>query len=227
MTLSSTDLKLWSGAWGRGQTPWVNKDSEKFLVRSWRQLRRLGLQPKQRVLVPLCGASPSIRFFLLRKFDVTGVEYVPGAITALIKHDFPTKKLKKSKIKSGISYSIRHLEIIQQDFFKFSARNHFHFIYDRAALVAIRPKLRIKYAKILTNSLTPGGLIFLVTYTRVGGRVRGAPYQISRKQLLKLFPSMTVAFKLDQSTRKLGPRFKDSGVRSLTYSVTVLQKAHK
>ncbi len=226
MTKSKADLTLWSKAWGQDRTPWVNKDSERFLIKTWPRLMRLGLRSGQRVLVPLCGTSPSIRLFLKKKFEVTAVEYVPKAISTLIERDFSALKFRQSKLKSGIYYKTQHLKIIQQDFFKFSTKNHFHFIYDRAALVAIKPNLRSRYAKILINSLKPGGILFVVTYTRVGGRVRGAPYQISRHQLLKLFPSMIVAGKLDQGTRKLGLRFKGHGVRSITYSVTVLQKAN-
>ena len=148
---------------------------------------RLGPGPGRRVLVPLCGKSIDLAFLAAHGFSVVGVELSPIAAEAF----FTEAELAVTRTADGKRLSARGIEIVIGDVFTMSARElgTFDALYDRAALVALSPSERARYAAVIRSLLGPGALGLLVTYEHDGDPSE-PPYSVTTDEIAKLWPTL-------------------------------------
>ena len=146
-------------------------------------------QPKT-VLVPLCGKSKDMVYLQQSGYSVVGVELVPDAIFQFRaetsdEYGWLAPQQDRSGVRHATAYEVDGdstgtLEVLEGDFFDLEALDdleaQFDGCLDRAALVAIKPLMRPRYAARIQQLMKPGGRMLLIVfdYDQVGmelGRV--------------------------------------------------------
>lgn len=222
MARPSRAYRLWKQAWVGKETPWENPDADNPLLRAIGKRGALKVPRGASVLVPLCGRSPVIRALHRMGYQVSGVEYVPQAV-ALLKKQFGKKRWQRRRLKSGVVHTTKDIKIYQQDFFRFNEKAEYSLIYDRAAFVAINPRHRVRYARILKNALKPGGVLFLVCFVMRGAQPKGPPFTASTARLTRIFRGLRLVGK--KSIVDSNPPARYPGVRKIIYTSYIFRRA--
>jgi len=122
------------------------------------------LQPGARVLVPGCGSAYEARFLAEHGMDVLAIDFSPAAVAQAREHLGPF---------AGI--------VREADFFSFDPGGLFDFVYERAFLCALPPKLWPGYARRMPQLIKPGGL--LAGFFFFDDAPRGPPFGIAEQAL--------------------------------------------
>lgn len=138
------------------------------------------------VFVPLCGKSLDIGWFLERGWQVVGSELSELAVSELFAglelepHIDPCGDLKR--------YSAAGLQIFAGDFFDLRAADvgKIDVIYDRAALVALPPEMRRRYAANLVR-ISHSAPQFLITLEYDQTLAAGPPFSVSAAHIGELY----------------------------------------
>ncbi|GAB4151751.1 MAG: thiopurine S-methyltransferase [Planctomycetota bacterium] len=171
----------WIRRWREGRTGWHEPSGSAALRRHWRSAAR-------RVLVPLCGKSPDLRWLAERGHEVVGIELVEQAIRAF----FEEQGLSCSPVEGKLEgFCARELPITiwRGDFFEFEGppcEAH----YDRAALVALPPGLRRIYARHVDRLLVPRPDRLAVTLEREDSPDEGPPFGVPPEEVLGYWPDL-------------------------------------
>ena len=123
---------------------------------------------QQRVLVPLCGKSVDMIYFANQKISALGLEAIPRAVNEFSEEiNSPKDNARKLHENAQHNWSIKDtgiVSIVQGDAldFKIDEKGPVDAIWDRAALVALRPEDRAAYVSMLHGSIKEGGRVLLV-----------------------------------------------------------------
>ena len=218
------DPKFWLERWEKGETGWHRDEVHPELIAHWPSL---GLPPKSRVLVPLCGATPDMRWLADQGHEVIGIELSRFAIETFLKRN-----------------RVYHVEM-DQDGFRTYLGGRYQFwcgdifampeeatagvtaLYDRASLVALPPEARQRYARFLTERLVPEtkGLLISLDYDQ--NQMNGPPFSVPESNVRALLVGdfdierVSGADALDDGMKKRGL----SALRETTYRLTRLGQA--
>jgi thiopurine S-methyltransferase len=147
------------------------------------------------VLVPLCGKSLDMHF-LAETANVVGLELSAAACEA-----FFTEANYEVIVEQANPKACHHLwrtpkvhpfgsqiHIWQGDYFTVQPRwvEQCHFIYDRAALIALPPPMRLAYVEKL-RALVPQGSLLLITLEYPSQERQGPPFSVETAEVHKLF----------------------------------------
>ena len=123
---------------------------------------------QQRVLVPLCGKSVDMIYFANQKISALGLEAIPRAVFEFSEEiNSPKDNASRLHEKAEHNWNIKDagiVSIVQGDAldFKIDEKGPVDAIWDRAALVALRPEDRGAYVSMLHDSIKEGGRVLLV-----------------------------------------------------------------
>jgi thiopurine S-methyltransferase len=143
-----------------------------------------------RVLVPLCGKSHDLEWLVAHGFEVTGVELSELAAQAFFAERGLVPSVRAQQ--KFVVYEHGNLAIWVGDFFATTSNELglFDAVYDRAALIALPPELRIEYAAHLQTLLAPQAKLLLVTlHTDAPG---GPPFSVPPQEVLNLYRSAQI-----------------------------------
>ena len=143
------------------------------LPKLWR--RYMG--QRQKVFVPLCGASIDMMWFLEQEIEVVGVELSEKAVA----HFFQTHNLSFEVATENdfVVYKSDGITIYVGDFFKFLKFDGIDCIYDRASFVALPADMRAKYAeKIVINLKHAHYMLLSLSFER---EELGPPFSVSKQ----------------------------------------------
>ena len=202
-----------------------------------------------RVLVPLCGKSVDLSYLAsLREVrEVVGVELAAAAVEALaveqpglrLRLESPAPGAGTSAAASVLASAFRvyrgmRAVVLNGDFFATPAACPplFDAVWDRAALVAMEPSQRARYADTLAAVLRPGGRLLLSTFERAegtpAGRAAGPPYSVSTADVAALFGARGFRLELleleDLLERPDYQRFKAQGLTRVLQATWLLTK---
>ncbi|MBC8371828.1 MAG: thiopurine S-methyltransferase [Planctomycetes bacterium] len=155
-------VNYWKQRWADGRTGWHLSDVNPRLIEYW---QHLGLDAASRVLVPLCGKTLDLMWLVEQGHEVIGVEASELAVDDLPAHE--------------------NLDIRCSDFFEFADQDVDAW-YDRAALVALSPELRVKYFAHLAKVLPPGARGLLISFEYPKGMREGPPFSVTENQVFDL-----------------------------------------
>lgn len=163
----------------------------------------------QQIFLPLCGKSPDL-FFCQQFLPVQGVELSAIACEAFFtEHELSFQHSQYKFAEDSVYNRFSHERIClwQGDFF--ALPNDFvqadTLIYDRAALIALPPRMRVDYANKLLAWLQLGAGLLLITLEYPEHEKVGPPFSVSEDELQTLLPGMKV--KLLQSSDLTGQGF--------------------
>jgi thiopurine S-methyltransferase len=141
----------WLRRWEKGETGWHQAEVEPALVREFGDLA------PTRVLVPLCGKSLDLTWLEERGHEVVGIELSPLACEAY----FRERGLAPQVTEPGPLRVWRagRVTLLNGDFFAVTSEQvgPVGAVYDRAALIALPPALRPRYAAHLRELAGPIG----------------------------------------------------------------------
>lgn len=233
---------FWQERWDRGRIGFHQEQGHPALQRLGPELVRRGEQ----MLVPLCGKTQDLLALaeLGRAADaqapanenhdettapnsaVTGVEFVSEAVREF----FRENSLEFREEPANFFQGPPGLRLYSRDFFAAPdwsdpPAGRFTLIYDRAALVALDPPTRQRYADTLLRLSAPGGRILLIAFEYDQAKVAGPPFSIPRSTLDELFAEHFTIEELERkSLPALNPKFALAGQNQVVEAVYLLTR---
>ena len=200
-------MEDWFGRWREGRTGWHEADGNEGLHTWWPDATG-------RVLVPLCGKSPDLKWLADRGHEVVGVELSAIAAEAF----FAEQGLKYHVEKRGgfDVYSARDdaVEFFCGDYFAFQAEP-FDALYDRGALVALPESLRSEYVKHTKTLLAPTATRLVITLEYEQRIVDGPPYAVWPDELLDYWDDLVRVEEKDD-IENCPPKFRKAGLTEIS-----------
>ncbi len=154
------------------------------LVKYWPDLN---LVKGAGVLVPLCGKSVDMIWLAKQGHDVIGVEISPIAAKDFFAENHITFEISTSG--KFQKYQGGNITILVGDFFNLSKADisNVKAVYDRAALIALPPKMRTRYAEHLKSILAADTQILLITLSYTQSEMDGPPFSVPTQDVQTAF----------------------------------------
>ncbi|TDX32361.1 thiopurine S-methyltransferase [Modicisalibacter xianhensis] len=173
----------WLQRWREGRIGFHRSETHPALRKYW---KTLGVPVGAKVLVPLCGKSLDMRWLAEQGYPVLGIELAPEAIEQFLAEG----EGEVSRYHQGYFgvYRQANVELWCGDFFHVHVEQakEFQAFYDRAALIALPPATRQRYAFHLAQLLPPGARGLLVSLTHPGGPDAGPPFSVGEEEVHQL-----------------------------------------
>ena len=180
------DPDFWLERWKTRQIGFHLPEANPLLVAHW---PALGVGPETGVFVPLCGKTRDLQWLADRGHRVVGVELAASAAEAFFAESGVAAH-------AGTDASLPYLEagnvrIYTGDFFALRAADvaDCGAVYDRAALIALPPEMRARYAthlRALFGRVLP---TLLITIDYDQERVAGPPFSVPLAEVERHFAS--------------------------------------
>ena len=176
------EAEFWLQRWREGSTPWHEGAPNEALRR---HLDRLELRSGDRIFVPLCGKAEDMWWLHERELEVLGIDLSPIAGREFLDvHGLEFTESRDSRYSVLESPGFR---LFAGDFFALEADDlaGVAAVYDRAALVALPPPMRRRYAERL-NTLV-GAPILLISMVYPEHEIDGPPFSVPESEVRALF----------------------------------------
>lgn len=205
--------EFWLDRWKRQETGFHQQEVNPTLREHW---PGLGVAADTPVFVPLCGKSGDMTWLRAHGHPVVGVELSPLAAAAY----FEEHGLAPERHRSG-SFEVMEaggVRILCGNFFDLTADElaGVTAVYDRAALVALPPDLRARYAAHMAAILPAGTRMLLVTLEYRQEEMQGPPFSVPAEEVDRLYGTFGRVEALGRtSVLSREPRFAERGVTAL------------
>ncbi|BES72813.1 thiopurine S-methyltransferase [Marinobacter nanhaiticus D15-8W] len=176
--------EFWHARWKHQEIGFHEGTVNRYLHDHWPEMVQTGTET---VLVPLCGKAKDMWWLYDRGHPVLGIELSPIACK-----DFFEEAETKALVQPAqpfIRYIHDELQLWCGDFFQLVPDDveHVRLVYDRAALIALPPKMRRDYAEHLTAVLPDQARILLITLDYEEGAIKGPPFNVADEEVHQLF----------------------------------------
>jgi thiopurine S-methyltransferase len=161
---------FWKDCWQRGQIGFHQATPNGALERHW---HALGLARGARVFVPLAGKSLDMIWLADRGHRVVGIELAQAAVDAF-RNEHPGRT--DVDLRCGDLFDLTPASLGPIDA-----------VFDRAALVALPPAMRGRYARQLAALSPPGTRTLLVTFEYDPSRMNGPPHSVDEAEVRALY----------------------------------------
>ncbi len=214
--------EFWLQRWREGRIGFHRDAPMPLLVQHW---PALALDRGSRVLVPLCGKTLDMAWLAGRGHRVLGVELSPLAIGQFF--DGQGLVPEKHETATGVHHVAGNIEIIQGDVFGLDDATlaGCDAVYDRAAIIALPPAMRERYARDVYARLPAGCRTLMITLEYPQHEMDGPPFSVGPDDVRALFDG---AWQVDLLERRdilaSQPKFQQDGVTSLHTSVHRLER---
>lgn len=180
----SKGKQFWLDSWQQNRIPFHKIETHPDLLAFWPEMQ---VRPQSTILVPLCGKSLDLLWLVQQGYQVIGIELSEQAVVQF----FTEQKIEFTKEEKDqvTCYMTDNLLIYVGDIFALNPGliPLVDVIYDRAALVALPPKLRPAYSSLCLNWLKPQGSIFLNTLSYMHEPRLGPPYSVPPEEVAELY----------------------------------------
>lgn len=213
---------FWHERWARDEIGFHRPDFNPLLLTHW---KRLGLDPGAHVFVPLCGKSLDLLWLAEQGFRVTGVEISGRAIRDFFSENGLTPEIQR--VGDAVRYRHGDLDLWETDFFSLDPDRigAFDAVYDRAALVALPPSMRVDYAVRLASLTPPGVSGLLVTLDYPQQEMRGPPFSVPPDEVERLLaPCFELSPIHAEDCLAAEPRFRAKGLSRMEEHVYLLRR---
>lgn len=202
------EADFWHERWAKGEIGFHMPRPHDALQRHWSKLQ---LAPGSTVFVPLAGKSLDMVWLAEHGHSVIGVELSPTAV-AEFHQEHP---------------AVPNIDLRCGDFFAVTRADlgPVAAIFDRAALVALPPAMRIAYARHLTELTPPGCRMLLVTMEYDQQQMRGPPHAVPADEVAALYGATHSISQLERiDILADNPRLLERGVSALHESIYLLER---
>lgn len=208
---------FWHERWQEGRIGFHQDRPLPLLCKHWPSLE---LAADSQVFVPLCGKSVDMAWLAGRGHRVLGVELSELAVRQFFDERGLVPATRQSGF--GMHYSAGPYELICGDAFALddAVLADCTAVYDRAALIALPPEMRRRYAETPWQRL-PGGCVgLLITLEYPQEQKAGPPFSVDEQEVRRLLePGWEVSVLERRDILDDEPRFRDAGVKALHTTV--------
>ncbi len=177
------EAAFWHKKWQTGEIGFHTASANPLLLQHF---AALGLQAGQTIFLPLCGKTLDIHWLLAQGLQVIGAELSEIAISDLFKE----LGLQPERQQAGelLCYQAANLRVFVGDIFQLQPAQlgPVAAIYDRAALVAIAPEMRTRYAAHL-QALSGAAPQLLIAHEYQQDLMTGPPFAILPELVADLY----------------------------------------
>lgn len=204
--------EFWLDKWQNKQIGFHQSEINSYLQRHWHEI---GAGQGGGVFVPLCGKSKDMLWLREQGHKVLGVEFSEMAI----KEFFAENGIEPETSQQGAFdvSAAQDIRLFCGDFFNLS-RNDMKgvtAVYDRAALIALPPELRKKYAAHLSALLPQDFSMLLVTLEYPQQAMDGPPFCVTGEEVAALFPDASCKLLECAEIPTRNERLRENGVETL------------
>ena len=178
------DKDFWHRRWQKNEIGFHMTDPHHFLQQFFPLLQT---QPTDSLFVPLCGKSPDLVWLREEGLKVVGIELSRTAIEAFFnENDLPGHWTDETVLPFC---STEGYKLYCGDFFDLTATevSGISAYYDRGALVALPPEMRLRYVAHMAALMPPGGRVLLISYSYNQSETKGPPFSVPQQELEILF----------------------------------------
>lgn len=175
---------FWQQRWQEGRIGFHQDRETPLMLKHWPALQ---VPTGSRVLVPLAGKSLDLLWFARQGYRVLGVELAAAAIEQFLSEHKLQADISDSPV--GKHYRVGDIELIQGDVFAQdpAVLAGCEAVYDRAALIALPPSLRQRYADEVYALLPKGCRGLLITLEYPQTEKAGPPFSVEEAEVRALF----------------------------------------
>ncbi len=208
------EKQFWIERWQAGQTGFNQATPSADLVAYW---SALAVPAGSRILVPLAGKSVDMLWLVQQGYRVLGVEIAEQAVRAFFDDNGLEPQTRESAI--GTHFESGGIELVCADILDLNAElaETCAAVYDRAALIALPPPMRRRYAAHLSSILPHDSRALLLTMEYDQERMQGPPFSVPRDEVTQLYGEH---WQVEELARReiIGdePRFAQHGLDSMT-----------
>lgn len=176
--------EFWHSRWEEGRTGF-HQDEVHASLRKW--LGACKVPAGGRILVPLAGKSWDVDWLASQGYSVTAVEL--STLAAEQFHEATQRKFISSMQGPYRRYESAQCTFLVGDVFDLPdvSPDPFDLIWDRAALVALNPEQRSRYAPLLMRLLRPEGTLLLNSFRYDRDKRTGPPHSIEEDEIHRLY----------------------------------------
>ncbi|MGG6461658.1 thiopurine S-methyltransferase [Solilutibacter silvestris] len=174
------DAAFWHQRWADNQIGFHQSTPTPLMVKYWPSLE---VPAGARVFVPLCGKSLDLAWFASQGHRVLGVELSRTAVEQFFAEHGLVPEIEESRY--GSHYRAGPIEIIVGDAFGLDAEalRDCAAVFDRAAIIALPPELRLRYADELYSRLPTDCRGLLITLEYPQDERAGPPFSVSEDEV--------------------------------------------
>ena len=207
------DPEFWHERWRTRQIGFHQSSPHPYLERWWPSL---GVPVGGRVYAPLCGKSLDMVWLAVRGGHVVGTELSAIAVQEFFGEQGETP----STVPHGpfLRHAAGPFEILEGDAFALTPAllGPVHAAYDRAALVALPPDLRPRYATQFAELLAAGANALLVAFEYEQRIKAGPPFAVLQDEVERLYGEHFAVRELERiDILADSPKFSEAGVTDL------------
>lgn len=208
--------EYWVDRWVNGNTGWHQTAPHPFLTRHGPRLWTGGAAHAPHVFVPLCGASVDMLWLRRQGATVVGIDVAGDAFRRF----FADSALVPVVERSGRCerWTADGIELLGGDFFAADASvfGRFDAVYDRAALFALPPELRRRYALRMIELCRPGTAMLLITLEYPQHETDGPPFAVLEAEVHALYDAAFAIEPLERADVYAdNPRLQAKGVTAI------------
>ncbi|MGB3275251.1 MAG: thiopurine S-methyltransferase [Castellaniella sp.] len=178
------DTDFWLQRWEQGQTGFHQSRVMPLLQKHW---PGLGLPSGSRVLVPLAGKTLDVIWLAEQGHAVLAVELSPIAVQQFFEEHALQPEIQSTP--QGTLYRAGSIQFLCGDIFGLDAATLASCAgcYDRAALIALPPELRARYARHVYGQLPDGCRALLLTLDYPQAEMDGPPFSVPESEVQALY----------------------------------------
>ncbi len=178
------DAEFWQQRWRDGRIGFHQERVTPLLERHW---DTVALPLGSLVFVPLAGKSLDMLWLAARGHRVLGVELSQLAVEQFFAENSLQPTIRESR--HGVHYATGEIELICGDAFALDAGALAGCtgVFDRAALIALPPQLRERYASELYVHLPSGCRGLLITLEYPQHEKAGPPFSVDENEVRALY----------------------------------------
>jgi thiopurine S-methyltransferase len=178
------DKAFWTERWRRRDIGFHQPHIHEPLQRYW---PKLDLPVASAVFVPLAGKSRDMVWLATQSHRIIGVELSDVAVREFFQDGGQTPDIRSEG--PFDVFSAGPFSLYRGDYFEFppEAVKDVVAVYDRAALIALTPELRVRYARKLASVIPLQAVIFLVALEYPDGEISGPPFSVTPDEVKRLY----------------------------------------
>ncbi|MFT3898382.1 MAG: thiopurine S-methyltransferase [Thermomonas sp.] len=175
---------FWHQRWQDNQIGFHQSAPTPLLIKHWPSL---GVPAGAKVFVPLAGKSLDMAWFAAQGHRVLGVELSQLAVEQFFAEHGLQPEIRDSQY--GRHYEAGGIELVCGDAFGLDADalRDCDAVFDRAALIALPPGLRVRYARELYAKLPAGCRGLLITLEYPLAEREGPPFSVPEDEVRENF----------------------------------------
>jgi thiopurine S-methyltransferase len=177
-----------------------------------------------RILVPLCGKSLDLGWLKDQGYNVVGVELAEQAVSEL----FEQLEVEPTRTPDGPFeiWESPGLSVYVGDIFELTAdlAGTFDALWDRAALIALNPTDRTRYAPHVSSFLKKDSSVLLSVLLYDQQKMSGPPFSVTDDEIYRLYAACQSLEKLQsKNVTSRNPMFIEAGLDTVTENLWLIK----